>query len=298
MIRDLRAAPPQMPASTTQALAFSRGAITDPNAHADALRTRRAFTIAVTAPRLITCKRGFAAHLAVQLGELVRAEGATTCVVDADVESRDIGVRFGVDGPVLLDIAKRVAVTTNDVHVEDLITRLDQFNLSVLPTQPPQPALLPLLRTKTAALLGPLATGFDFVVIDAPVGLGVDTHELEWDRSVLQQVDALVVAVAADPASFGSALRYLSALVAAIARGALPSTFEISMVLTGSEADGSRTLLAEHELDRKLEGLPIIGSVPQLWGRQRPNGLVAQLDGALQERLTGIARRITGYESA
>jgi MinD-like ATPase involved in chromosome partitioning or flagellar assembly len=297
MIRDLRASPPQLPSSTTQALAFSRGAITGGNnAGDDTLRTHHAFTVAVTAPRLLTCKRGFAAHFAVQLANLVRAENASVCVVDADVESRDIGVRFGVEGPVLLDVAKRLSVA-GPARVDEIVSRIDELNLSVLPTQPPQPALLPLLRNNTAALLGPLASGFDFVVVDAPVGLGVDS--LEWDRSVLQLVDALVVAVTADPASFGSALRYLNALVAAVARGALPSTFEIFMVLTGSDADGTRTLLAEPALERKLEGLPVIGSVPQLWGRQRPNGVLeAQLDMATQERLAAIVRKVTAYESA
>jgi MinD-like ATPase involved in chromosome partitioning or flagellar assembly len=296
MIRDLRAAPPYLPNSPS--LAFARGLITEPattDGRDTPARTRRAFTIAVTSPRLLTCKRGLAAHLAAQLAIMGRADDETVCVVDADVESRDIGARFGVTSPVLLDVAKMMGVAGTTTQVEQIVSRVDPPGLSVLPTRPPEAALLPLLQSKTATLLGPLATAFDYLVVDAPVGLGVEAPER--DRAVLDNVDALVVAVAADPATFGSALRYLSALGDAVRRGSLPSTFEIHIVLTGSDVDGSRSLLDEDGLERKLEGLPVIGAVPQLWGRQRPNGpFDLDLDVALRERLTDIARTIIAFE--
>jgi hypothetical protein len=71
----------------------------------------------------------------------------------------------------------------------------------------------------------------------------------------------------------------------------------VQLVLTGSDYDGSRTLLDEDALDRKLAGLPIIGSVPQLWGRQRPDGpLHAEMDAALRDRLAAVLRSLTGLE--
>jgi cellulose biosynthesis protein BcsQ len=297
MIRDLRSMGPRTTAPpSSPAVAFSRDLITQSGTGADSsTRTGRAFTIGVTSPRLLTCKRGLAAHLAAQLATMTKSEDLSVCVVDADVESRDVGARFGVTDPVLLDLAKMVAVGTQQKRVEEIVTRLDPPGLSVLPTKLPPPALLPLLRTKTSALLAPLGTAYDFLVIDTSVGLGVETPE--WDRTILAHIDVLLVAVTADPAAFGGALRYLNALAAAQAKGTLPSTFEVQLVLTGSDYDGSRTLLDEDALDRKLAGLPIIGSVPQLWGRQRPDGpLGADLDAGLRDRLAAVLRSLTGLE--
>ena len=65
-------------------------------------------------------------------------------------------------------------------------------------------------------------------------------------------------------------LRYLNAIAAAKNNGALPSTFDAHVVLTGRDEDGTRSLLTERDIDRKLRGIPVIASVPQLWGRQRP----------------------------
>jgi len=87
---------------------------------------------------------------------------------------------------------------------------------------------------------------------------------------MLRQVDVLVVAVTAEASALGGVLRYLNAIAAAKHNGALPATFDAHVVLTGRDEDGTRTLLTEHDIDRKLRGIPVIASVPQLWGRQRP----------------------------
>jgi MinD-like ATPase involved in chromosome partitioning or flagellar assembly len=291
MIRDLRVNPPPLPVSS-QSLAFSRSVV---ERRATTWRKQgRAtphggFTIAVTAPRLLTCKRGFAAHLAAHLAMRHAADDMSVCVVDADVESRDIGVRFGVSGPVLLDVAKSFGVSASPL--DQVIARVDPPGLYVLPTRPPEPALAPLLRSKTPKVFAPLASAFDVVVVDAPVGLGVDTPD--QDALILARVDALVVAVTADPAAFGSLLRYLNVLEAAVERGALPSNFDVHIVLTGSDHDGSRTL-TEADIERRLEGLPVAGSVPQLWGRGRPDGpLAGYVDSALDDAFDAIVERIT-----
>ena len=52
--------------------------------------------------------------------------------------------------------------------------------------------------------------------------------------------------------------------------GALPPMFDAHVVLTGRDDGGTRALLTERDIDRKLRGIPVIASVPQLWGRQRP----------------------------
>jgi MinD-like ATPase involved in chromosome partitioning or flagellar assembly len=246
---------------------------------------------------MLTCKRGLAAHLAAYIANGARTDDATVCVVDADIESRDLGARFGVFGPLLLDVAKNVAVGNGRTRLDEMIARVDPPGIWVLPTRPPQSALLPMLRTKTSSLLGPLRAGFDYLVVDAPVGLGVDAPES--DRAILHHVDALVVAVTADPSAIGGALRYLNTLAVARNRNALPSSFSIHLALTGSDHDGTRTLYDEAQLDRKLHGLSVVATIPQLWGRQRPDGpLDLQDDRQLQQAFNAIMRTVTAAERA
>ncbi len=315
MIRDLRAAPPRPPLSGPSSVAFSRDLVSRSGETASPDRNARrpgGFTIAVTAPRMLTCKRGLAAHLAAHVATNgvatngvatngvatngvaagAHEDGAMVCVVDADIESRDLGARFGVSGPVLLDVAKSVAVGHGRARIDELISRVDPPGLWVLPTRPPQSALLPMLRTKTASLLGSLRTGFDYVVVDAPVGLGVETPES--DRAILQHVDALLVAVTADPSAIGGALRYLNALVVARNRNLLPPTFSIHLALTGGERDRAHALDGA-QLDRKLQGLPVVAAVPQLWGRGRPDGPLELTHdgGALRDAFETIMHTVT-----
>ena len=247
----------------------------------------------MTAPRLITCKRGLAANLAATLAAAAAADGSSVCVVDADLESRDVGARFGVDGPQLLDVANSIALNGLEVlHRGDAVAHIDPPGLSVIPIRPPQPSLVPLLHKKASALLPPLRSSFDFIVIDAPIAIG--TGPDEWERAILRQVDVLLVAVSAEAAALGSALRYMNALAAARNSGVLASGFETHIVLTGSEEDGSRTLLTERELDRKLGGIPVIASIPQLWGRRRPDSAVGTaLSPTLHDELADIVKKLT-----
>ena len=272
MIRDLRtsqwrsASPP-----ASRSLAFAREDIVRTGAAPTGIanpNSDRALTIAVTAPSAITCKRGLAANLAVHLAAQVAREGSSVCVVDADLESRDVGIRFDVAGPTLLDIANDLGVRDGRVGLSERIACIDPPGLHVLPTRLPQSALVPLLHTKTSTVLARLQTAFDFVVIDAPVAVGLGTYD--WERTLLRQVDVLLVAVTAEASALGSVLRYLNGLASAKNTGALPSTFEAHVVLTGRDDDGSRSLLTERDIERKLSGIPVVASVPQLWGRQRP----------------------------
>jgi MinD-like ATPase involved in chromosome partitioning or flagellar assembly len=291
VIRNLRLGPPAL-AESARSLAFSRTLVSRSGAAARAQRRpTRGFTIAVTSPRQITCKRGLAAHLAAHLAMQHADDDMSVCVVDADIESRDIGVRFGVAGPLLLDVAKRLGTSASGVPIDELIARVDPLGLHVLPTRPPEPALASLLRSKTPKIFAPLAATFDIVVVDAPVGLGVDAPE--HDAQTLERIDALLVAVTADPSAFGSLLRYLNVIEAAVERGKLPATFDVHVVLTGSDHDGTRTVTLD-DVERKLEGLPVAGWVPQLWGRGRPGGpLSGYADRTLHDAFDAIVERVT-----
>ncbi len=295
MTPDTRWVTPKAFPAQSESLAFAREQVLHSGAPVSGPRTNtgKAFTIAVTAPRLITCKRGLAANLAATLAAAAAADGSSVCVVDTDLESRDVGVRFGVEGPQLLDVANNLALNGIEaLHQRDAVARIDPPGLSVIPIRPPQPSLVPLLRNKASALLPPLRTSFDFIVIDAPIAIG--TGPDEWERAILRQVDVLLVAVSAEAAALGSALRYMNALAAARNGRVLSSEFETHVVLTGSEEDGSRTLLTERELDRKLSGIPVIGSIPQLWGRRRPEGAVGTaLSPALHDALVDIVTKLT-----
>lgn len=269
MIRDLRSGPPDI-ASPARALAFAREAVKEAASKRSVLvdePTARAFTIAITSARRPTCKRGLAANLAVQLANMVAPENASVCVLDADSESRDIGLRLGVTGPTLMDLANDRSLRGNDAALADAIAKVEPHGISVVPIKPPSNVLLPLLRTKTASMLGTVRQLFDFVVVDAPIGLG--THSEDWERALASQIDVLLVGVSADSGGLGAAVRYLQAIATGRRSGWLPPAMDIGIVLTGSEEDGTRSQL-EARADAKLGGLPVIARVPQLWGRDAP----------------------------
>ena len=295
MIRDLRTSQWRSASPPSRSLAFARGDIVGTGAGvapATGTGTDRALTIAVTSPRAITCKRGFASILASHLAARVTPGGATVCVVDTDLESRDVGIRFDVEAPTLLEVASDLRLRDGRARLTEMIPRIDPPGVHVLPTRLPQSALVPLLHSKTTSLLGPLRAGFDYVVIDAPVAVGLGTFD--WERTMLRQVDVLLVAVTAEASGLGGVLRYLNAIAAAKNSGALPSTFDAHVVLTGRDEDGTRSLLTERDIDRKLRGIPVIASVPQLWGRQRPETpLDLEQHAGLQRELAGLIDRVT-----
>ncbi len=274
-----------------ESLAFARDDVRRASEHVDAHVVGNAFTIAVTAPRMITCKRGVAAHLAAHLADVVNPEGSSVCVVDLDLDSRDLGIRLGVDRPTVLDLASLPRGTSPEQLVR-LVPRLEPLGLSVLPTRRPADVMLPLLHRKAVELLPARRASFDFVVIDAPVSAGVGADH--WQRDLLREIDVLIVAVSADPAAAGGMLRYLSTLTASRDRGGIPDTFEVHVVLTGSEEDNSRTLLTERELDRALGGISVISHVPQLWGRGRPElALGVDFDPEMRRQFSAMIEFLT-----
>jgi MinD-like ATPase involved in chromosome partitioning or flagellar assembly len=288
VIRDLRNygtknAPPEV-----SSLAFSRDLVSTTQdaqpTEGESGRHTSACTIAVTAPRLLTCKRGVASHIAASLA--ITSTTDSVCVVDIDIESRDVGTRFGVQSPLLLDIANTLGSATVRTPIEQRLTHTAS-GVAVLPTRPPAAALLPQFESKTPAVVRALRSAFDYLVIDAPVGLG----EAAWHADILRSVDVLLVAVTADASALGSALRYLHSLASARHRGTVSSTFAIHVVLTGAD-DGSRTI-EDVDIARKLQGISVLGSIPQLWGRQRPAGALDRIEPELAQQLAMIVDRAT-----
>lgn len=294
----LRPSPATHALPRSDALAFSRDQvahIANRSGQGPAATTDGAFTIAVSSPRMPTCKRGFAANFAMYVAGAAAADGKRVCLVDTDLESRDVGLRFGVTGPHLLDIANNPALRDSPSALVAAISVIDPPGLSVLPIALPHDALRPLLRTKAVTLIERLRIAFDVVVVDTPTGIG--TGQEPWEGALLGQIDALLVAVSADAASFGGALRYLNLIGDARLRGWLPQTFDTRLVLTGSEEDGTRELLTERALDRTLRGIPVIASIPQLWGRGRPAAPpAAARHPGLDKEFAAILRELGGLK--
>ena len=237
-----------------------------------------------------TCKRGLAAHLAMYLAHVKAELGLSVCILDTDLDSRDVGLRFGVTKPTLLDVANNRALRDDHEKLKGAIVRLEQSGLSVVPVQAPSGPLLPLLHNKAVTLLDQLRAAYDFVVIDTPVGFGVSGDA--WEEGILQRVDALVVAVSAESSAFGGTLRYLNSIGSLRGSGVLPESFDTHLVLTGSEEDGSRSLLTQRALDRNLRGVPIVASIPQLWGRRMPSMAAAvDLPVRLDQEFSAIVER-------
>ena len=275
MIRDLRTGAPAGAPPQSNSLAFAREHILELTTPTTAENTVGAFTIAVTSPRMPTCKRGLAAHLAGYLARTKADLGLSVCVLDTDIDSRDVGLRFGVTQPALLDIANDRTLRDDPELLRSAITHLDANGLGVVPVQIPTGPLLPLLQNKAVTLLDQLRAAYDFVV-----------------------VDALVVAVSAESSAFGGALRYLNAVGAARAAGTLPESFDTHLVLTGNDDDGSRSLLTQRALDRNLRGVPVVASIPQMWGRRVPGmrGAV-DLPARLDQEFAAIVSAVTGIEA-
>jgi len=295
MIRDLRTGAPAGAPPQSNSLAFAREHILEVTSPSAAENSVGGFTIAVTSPRMPTCKRGLAAHLAGYLARAKAELGLSVCVLDTDIDSRDVGLRFGVTQPALLDIANDRTLRDNPDLLRSTIARLDANGLSVVPVQIPTGPLLPLLQNKSVTLLDQLRAAYDFVVVDAPVGFGVAGEA--WEEAILARVDALVVAVSAESSAFGGALRYLNAVGAARSAGTLPDSFDTHLVLTGSDEDGSRSLLTQRALDRNLRGVPVVASIPQMWGRRVPGmrGAV-DLPARLDQEFAAIVSAVTGIE--
>lgn len=285
------------PSTGSESLAFARPEIVDGGFRESGAveRIEGAFTIAVTSPRMSKCKRGLAANVAVALAGMVTNVGSSVCVVDADLESRDIGSRFGVTGPALGDIADDLALRGATTVARTDLAHVDELDLSVVPVRPAYSTLLPLFHRAAADLVGPLRSAFDFVVIDAPAGLAAGREE--WERAIMRQVDVLVVAVSADPAALGGLVRYLQPIAADRLRGSLPATFDTHVVLTGTEERGVRAPLTDEELERRLNGIPVSASIPQLWGRRMPNyALGTEVDPVAQREFTALVRKLMGTD--
>jgi Mrp family chromosome partitioning ATPase len=219
-----------------------------------------AFTIGVTAARFEACKRGLAANYA---AVLARREERSVCVVDADGRSCDVGTRLAVRGLTLQRFALPRLANEDTFLSTKALARMAYPHLTVVPVEP---SFLDLgFRQAYDATLDAVVRDFDIIVIDQPVGAGRPGPTL--DGKMVDRLDVLLVACTPDRSAVAATLRHIELFEEAKERGAVAPHVELYVVMTGDEGS---TLLDPLDV-AELLGEPLIGHVPQLWGRALPN---------------------------
>ena len=252
-----------------------------------------ALTIGITTARFAECKRGLAVNLAASLAR--DPSRRRVCVVDADPLSLDVTTRLAVRGPYLEDFAEP------DVPSVGGLGAVHEPPLSVLPSSA---ACVGMTRRGTERVLPLLRAEFDVVVCDL---IGGPTGP-ERVAGRLAPLDWLLIAVTPDVEPVEATAHFLDRFAEARDRGDIAASVRLGIVATGDEGSvGQRgsTELSSEVIAKSL-GCPVVGSVPQLWGRSAPNlGFgaalgIAELDdavGALFTRLAGCPGRAHGASS-
>jgi len=239
-----------------------------------------ALTIGITTARFEECKRGLAVNIAVSLAR-DPAHGRV-CVVDADPLSLDVTTRLAVRGPYLEDFAddaQTVLGLLGSVH-EPALSVLPSAGAGVGATQRATERVLPMLRDR-----------FDVVVCDLMGGPSGPRRV----AGGLGQIDWLLVAVTPDVEPVAATAAFLEQLDAGRRRREVATTVRVGLVVTGDEGSAGSADLSPETISRSL-GCPVVGSVPQLWGRSVPNlGFGAALGIAeLDDAVDALCRELGG----
>ena len=207
-----------------------------------------ALTIGITSAGFPACKRGVAVNLAA-----IRArdtEGRErVCVVDADPRLLDVTTRLAVSGPCLEDFAAADVATAS-------IAVVHEPPLWVLPSSGAGVASAYRARPPRSCAC---AADFDVVVCDLVGGVSGPVRV----AGRLDQLDWLLLAVTPDVEPVESAARFLEHFDEARGRGEIAESVQLGVVTTGDE--GSTDL--SPDVVGKALGRPVVGSIPQLWGR-------------------------------
>jgi MinD-like ATPase involved in chromosome partitioning or flagellar assembly len=198
-----------------------------------------AFVVGITAARAGDCKRGVAANVAARCA----ADGdRRVAIVDADPASRDVGDRLGAV------VAARIAWPP--LHVTPMAGG---------PVPPDIAARV------AAAQVSEVSRDHDLVVVDLPLGAGAPGPSL--DAGLAGLLDRLVIMTSVTPESLTATARYTRLVAEAHRRGHIRDTLELVVTLALDAP------AAPHELVQATNevGLPVLGAVPQYWGRTPPN---------------------------
>jgi cellulose biosynthesis protein BcsQ len=182
------------------------------------------------------------------------AVSARVCVVDADPLALDVTTRLAVRGPAIEDFARP------NPPKAGALGRVGSPAMAVLPSRGG-----PIARVHLAAdaALHELREGFDLVVCDLPGGPSGPGHAL---GARLDLLDWLVLAVTPEPSAVAATRHFLELFQTARDRADI-GRVGLAVVCTGDE---SSTELSTTEVEAILD-FPVLGRVPQLWGRSQPN---------------------------
>jgi hypothetical protein len=218
-----------------------------------------ALTVGVTAARFPECKRGLAVNLAASLAR-DRQRGARVCVVDADPATLDVTTRLAVPGPVLQDFAGNPAPSAGSLG------SVHEPPLWVLPGAGSGNGRASRCLERA---LQELRDDFDVVICDLPTPvLAPGCSTSPGGEAALDGLDWLLVAVTPDVEPVAATTTFLAQLDdGRCDNGPFRGATRIGVVTTGDEAS---TDLAPEVVARALRR-PVLASVPQLWGRARPN---------------------------
>jgi MinD-like ATPase involved in chromosome partitioning or flagellar assembly len=218
----------------------------------DGAETTVARVLAVSAAREGTAKRGLAAGIG---RALARSDRGRVCVLDADVVSRDVAMRFGLVGPSAAQLA------------DALTDSPDGDPLAGLAREPDGCWVVPMLSDRDhvdsstyAQVLQRLRTHVDYVVIDAPVGLGMYGRRAD---QLIRHIDEVLVATSAQPEEVPALINYLNAITRGRVTGEVPALLDVRVVPTVEDA-GDEAVAA---LARKVRLVPVSDALPRLWGR-------------------------------
>ena len=221
--------------------------------------------VAVTNTRLGSAKRGIAVELAARLAN---ASGHLVCLVGADPTDRDVERRL----PQLLVGENRYTRTSvgSGTHTLD-ITSLPSRGMYVVGLSD---------RTGVEQVLPEVRARFDYVIVDAPSR--VSTGGIGISRVLLQYLDALIVASRPTAEELALTRLYVDALDSM----AGARHVDVRVVTTGERENAG---LDDKQLERRLRALPVIASLPQLWGRTTPQR-TTEID-----ELTGAFRSLVDW---
>jgi hypothetical protein len=226
-------------------------------------------SVGITNTRLEASKRGIAVEVA---RRLAASTGARVCLVGADPTDRDVERRT----PALIAADSDYTVRQVRSGLRSMeVVFLGQHGLCVvsLPDRNGVEAVLPELRGM-----------FPYVVVDAPSRVG---RSVGIGHTLPNQLDALIVASTFAPGDLALTRLYVEGLKQ------IPRTehLDVRVVLSGHAHD---TRLSPAQVTQRLETLPVLTTVPRLWGRRGSGDghpTREELDDALAPVVEWIAAR-------
>lgn len=227
-----------------------------------------------------TAKRGASAALATAL-----AQSHAVAVVDVDFTARDVAHRLPCTGPTFPELARIL----HDNPAPD-------FPSTFASEHTPHCLVVGAGTGREGVDSGAygrvveyLSSRVEYLVIDAPAGLGIKSRPIDKRMELL---DVVIVTTSLRLPQLRATTGYVSTLTRAQITGELPTWLDIHVVLTDDDADYATN---EAALERVLRSLPVAAKLPRLWGRNATNPIGD--DGTVHPDLAQLVATLTAERS-